>query len=443
MNSGWRRGGRWVLGGLLLLLLLLALGRAGQVYLDSRLQGARGPYLQMPAPDAITIRWQTLRPQAGVVRYGTAADRLEQQAAGGHATVHEVRITSLQPDTRYYYSVERAVHSFRTAPLPGAARSLRLWVQGDAGRAIPTTLQGRDAALQWAADHPREGLPPIDLWLTTGDNAYRSGKDGEFQRHLFAAYPELLPTTPYLPVYGNHDARRNAFHKLFTFPEEGELGGLPSGSEHYFSIDYGQAHLIFLDSEEGGLGEGSAMLQWLQRDLAATRQPWLIALLHHPAYTKGSHDSDDGRDSRGRMRRVRENVLPLLERGGVDLALFGHSHVYERSHLMACHYGGSASFREEFNRQQSAEGHYRKSVSRQPYGGTLYNVVGSSAYADNGPLDHPAMAVAMSKAGSLMIDIANGRLGATFIGHDGTVLDRYTITKEANRPAAVAPCAAP
>jgi hypothetical protein len=320
---------------------------------------------------------------------------------------------------------------------------VRLWVQGDPGLAIPTTLQGRDAAMQWAAAHPREGLPPIDLWLTTGDNAYRSGKDEEFQRHLFEAYPTLLPSVPYLPVYGNHDARRNAFYSLFTFPEEGELGGLPSGSEHYFAIDYGPLHLIVLDSEEGDLEAGGAMLQWLQQDLAATRQPWLIALLHHPPYTRGSHNSDSDADSGGRLRKVRENVVPLLERGGVDLALFGHSHVYERSHLMACHYGTSKSFREEHNRQRSAEGHYRKAASRLPYGGTLYNVVGSSARADNGPLDHPAMAVAMSRPGSLMIDVAQGSLRATFIGHDGAVLDRYEITRTEEQGIGPTPCTAP
>ena len=73
--------------------------------------------------------------------------------------------------------------------------------------------------MQWAAAHPRDG------------------KDAEFQQHLFDAYPKLLPTIPYLPTHGNHDARRNAFYRLFTFPTRGESGGLPSGSEHYFAID--------------------------------------------------------------------------------------------------------------------------------------------------------------------------------------------------------------
>jgi hypothetical protein len=364
-----------------------------------------------------------------VVHYGTSLEQLDRLAEGPVGTLHEVRLGGLQPDTRYFYRVDDRVHLFRTAPPGGDERPLRLWVQGDPGRAVPTTMLGRDAAMQWAAAHPRGVLPPIDLWLTTGDNAYSSGKDREYQKNLFDAYPRLLPTVPYLPVHGNHDARRNAFYRLFTFPVAAESGGVASGSEHYFSIDYGQLHLVFLDSHDGDLGEGSGMLQWLERDLAATGQRWIVALLHHPPYTKGSHDSDSGRDSRGRLRRVREHVVPLLERGGVDLVLSGHSHVYERSHLLHCHYGDSASFSPQMVVQQSSRGEYRKGAERRPLGGTIYSVVGSSARAEGGPLDHPAMAVSRSDAGSLMIDIDREALSAYFINAGGKVIDHYRISK--------------
>jgi hypothetical protein len=426
----WQRPSlRWGIVGFFLFLLLLAVGRMAQIHLESQPHGVRGPYLQLPASNGMTVRWQTKEPEKGRVRYGTSLENLDKVVEGQEGTVHEMRLSGLKPDTRYFYSVNDAVHTFRTSPLPDSERPVRLWVQGDPGRAVPNTMLGRDAALQWAAAHPRGTLPPLDLWLTTGDNAYRSGKDSEFQQHLFEAYPKLLPTVPYLPVHGNHDARRNSFYQLFSFPAQGEAGGLPSGSEHYFSIDYGQVHLVFLDSHDGDLGKDSDMLQWLTRDLAATKQRWIIALMHHPAYTKGSHDSDDDGDSRGRMRRVRENVVPLLEQGGVDLVLFGHSHVYERTHLLACHYGDSQSFAPEMNLQKSGQGEYRKPVERLPFAGTIYNVVGSSAHTDSGPLDHPAMAVASSFTGSLIIDVAAERLMAHFISPGGMVLDRYAIEK--------------
>ena len=36
---------------------------------------------------------------------------------------------------------------------------------------------------------------------------------------------------------------------------------------------------------------------------------------------------------------VREHLMPVIEAGGVDLVLTGHSHVYERSFLLNGAYG--------------------------------------------------------------------------------------------------------
>ncbi len=44
------------------------------------------------------------------------------------------------------------------------------------------------------------------------------------------------------------------------------------------------------------------------------------------------------------MQDMREHALPLLEAAGVDLVLSGHSHMYERSYLIDCHYDTSDSF---------------------------------------------------------------------------------------------------
>jgi hypothetical protein len=166
--------------------------------------------------------------------------------------------------------------------------------------------------------------------------------------------------------------------------------------------------------------------------LAETRQPWLIALFHHPPYSKGSHDSDNERDSGGRMQEMRQNALPLLEAAGVDLVLSGHSHVYERSYLMGCHYGPSESLQPAMilGGGMGNEPPYRKPEGFTPHAGAIYNVVGSSAYADNGPLDHPAMAVALRELGSLLLDIDDNTLDGRFITPTGEVLDHYRIVKE-------------
>ena len=438
VKRGLRRSGKV----LLLLLLAVVVWQAWLYIADASYEGARAPYLQMQSPEGITIRWQSAEPVKGVVRYGLAPESLDMTVTGKRADeVHEVRITGLKPDTRYWYSVgssEKVAYGgaeywFRTAPEPGSPRPLRIWVQGDPGRALPTTLAGRDAVFKWIEAHPRHGLPALDLWFTTGDNAYRFGRNSEFQKHLFDVYPEQLRNIPYWPVHGNHDARRWAFYNIFTFPENAEAGGVPSGDEHFFSFDYGQVHFVFLDSHATDRSPEGDMLNWLRKDLAANRQPWLIALLHHPPYSKGSHDSDDPGDSHGRMIEMRENALPILEGAGVDLVLSGHSHVYERSYPLACHYGFSDSLKPSMIQDRgmgNPEVPYRKPAGLTPHGGTIYNVVGSSAYADKGPLDHPVMAVSERELGSLLLDIDGNTLAARFITPKGEVLDHYRIVKE-------------
>lgn len=427
---------------LLLLLLVVIVWQAWQYVGDARYEGARTPYLQMQSPEGITIRWQSKEPVVGEVRYGKSPqllDRLLEESRP--STVHEIRITGLKPDTRYWYAVGSGGENsfgggpedwFITAPAKGSERPLRIWIQGDPGNALPTTLAGKDAVLQWVAEHPRPGLPALDLWFTTGDNAYRYGRNSEFQRHLFEPYSELLRNVPYWPIHGNHDSRRWAFYNIFTFPENGEAGGVSSGDEHFFSFDYGQVHFIFLDSHATDRDRDSEMVQWLKRDLAATKQPWLVALFHHAPYSKGSHNSDNPGDSGGRMIEMRDNVLPILEAGGVDLVLSGHSHVYERSYMLTCHYGFSDSLEPSMivDKGMGMNPPYRKPTGLTPYGGTVYNVVGSSAYADNGPLDHPVMAVAKSVLGSLILDIDGNTLEGRFITAKGEVLDHYRIVKE-------------
>ena len=56
------------------------------------------------------------------------------------------------------------------------------------------------------------------------------------------------------------------------------------------------------------------MMQWARADLAdAASTPgvqWLVAVFHHPPYTKGSHDSDTEIE----LVEMRANFLPVLVR---------------------------------------------------------------------------------------------------------------------------------
>jgi len=432
-----------------------AAGRLSVVFFGSQLTGERAPYVQMLTQDSVTVQWQTRENRMGVLKYGLQPDNLNYTLLEDAVDkVHTITAHGLKPDTRYYYSTgdisgykdpDPEYDWFHTMPKAGSKKSTRIWVIGDSGQPGEVSVAVRDAMLNWIDEHPRKDNEYLNLWLGLGDLAYRSGTNEQFQAALFDTYPNILRNQSLWPVYGNHDARRWTYFKLFTLPENGEAGGVPSGTENYYAIDYENIHLVMLDTTDSSLKPDSDMLTWLKNDLSLNTKQWLIAAFHHPPYSKGTHDSDRETDSEARMLKVRENVLPILEAAAVDVVLSGHSHMYERSYLMDCHYGDSSEFSDSNIVSTGINGQnreYRKPENNIAHSGAVYVVAGSSSKVDTGPLDHPVMAVSMEEAGSLVIDVDGNRLTSRFINDKGEVRDEFSIQKEDGFVGKQTPCMA-
>ena len=448
-----KRISKYLLLLLLGLLVFYAVARLGVVYFDSQLEGERAPYIQMTTPTSAIIRWQTREESIGSVRLGESLQQLDQVVTEASATrLHSVRIDKLKADTPYYYAVAdnrggqfgaAESYRFRTSPVTGTQRPTRIWVMGDSGDAGPVLDGVRDAMQQWVAQHPRAGYPDLDVWLSLGDLAYTSASDNQFQKSLFDTFPQQLRRVALWPVYGNHDARRWTYFRLFDLPGQGEAGGVPSGTENYYSFDFGAVHFIMLDSESSSSAPDSDMYEWLARDLLKNKSQWLIAVFHHPPYSKGTHDSDSRRGSNAGMVAMRENIVPLLEAAGVDLVLSGHSHMYERSWLLDCHYGDSTTFgpnRIVSDGINHLNAEYLKPLQNTAHGGAVYVVAGSASKVDQGPINHPAMPVSMLEAGSLVIDIDGNQLTTRFINDKDEVKDMFTITKQSGYVSGYAGC---
>jgi PKD repeat protein len=403
----------------------------------------RGPYLQMQTDDGITIHWRTDVPTDSVVRYGTSSGSLDSTASvAGSRVDHEVALSGLGAGQQFWYSVGTtsvpiagdSSYRFETAPTQGSAADTRIWVLGDSGTANSNARAVRDAYKAWS------GTDPADLVLMLGDNAYNDGTDAEYQVAVFDTYPEILRQLPLWSTLGNHDghsadsaSQSGPYYDIFNLPANGEIGGLMSGTEAYYSFDYANIHFVCLDSYETDRSPGGAMMTWLQNDLAMnTTQPWVIAFWHHPPYTKGSHDSD----SEGRLIDMRENALPILENLGVDLVLSGHSHSYERSYLLDGHYGHSLTLDPDNNvldpgdGKQTGDGAYAKPDSiAAARAGSVYAVAGSSGKVSNAALDHPAMFVSLASLGSLVVDVSGNRMDVAFIDQSGAVRDEFSVQK--------------
>jgi hypothetical protein len=409
----------------------------------------RGPYLQLGTPTSLVVKWQTSAATNARVRYGPDPANLVWSADQTTiSTNHEVTVAGLTPNTKYYYSVGTTTtalagsdltHFFVTSPAPGTTKPTRIWVLGDSGTADANAAAVRNAYLGFT------GLRSTDLWLMLGDNAYADGTDAEYQAAVFNMYPTVLRQSVLWPTIGNHDGhtadsatQSGPYYSIFTLPRNAEAGGIASGTEAYYSFDYGSIHFICLESYETDRSTNGAMLTWLTADLSATNQPWIIAFWHHPPYSKGSHDSD----SETELIQMRQNALPILEAGGVDLILTGHSHSYERSFLIDGHYGSSSTFSTSMKKDGGSgrvdgTGAYTKSTAiGPPHEGAVYAVAGSSGKASGGTLNHPAMFISLNSLGSMVLDIDGSRLDARFLDSAGATRDTFTITKGALPPLA-------
>jgi hypothetical protein len=320
-------------------------------------------------------------------------------------------------------------HYFITAPT--SAKPTRIWAIGDFGTADRNQTAVRDAYYNFA------GTRDTDLWLMLGDNAYGDGTDEEYQAAVFDIYPTLLRKSVAWPTLGNHDgesatsaSQSGPYYSIFTLPKNAEAGGLASGTEAYYSFDYGNIHFICLNSYDVDRSSDGAMCAWLKLDLADTTQDWIIAFWHHPPYSKGSHDSDDDIE----LIEMRQYVVPILEAGGVDLVLGGHSHCYERSYLLNGHYGMSSTFTAAMKKdagsgREDGPGAYSKPGDNAANQGAVYIVAGSGGQLSRGSLNHPAMYISMSELGSVVLDVDGGRMDAKFLRSTGVVADYFTILK--------------
>jgi len=441
---------RKLLKTIFIIIIVAVLGRQLQIVLDSRIDAAAGPWLQHGQASSMRIYWHTptASPTAATVFAVDTGQVVQSVRLDGTRRSHSITFDALQAGSSYEYVLQSPAttdamrHAFRTEPA-GADSSVRLWLLGDPGRNSEIAQRVQTAARQWMSRHvsPTHVLPHAtrsptgqpDLLLTNGDNAYTSGRFKEYREALLQPLASELAETSFWPAYGNHDARRRAFFKLFTFPANAESGGIASASQRYYAFDYGPIHVVMLDSQSSLRLGKSDMLDWLQRDLQHNTLPWTIVVLHHPPYSKGSNDSDAASGSDWRQRVVRKDIVPLLEQADVDLVLAGHSHSYERSHLLAGHYGRSSSLTEAMLRQRgNGPGDiYRKDSDCRTQCGTVYVVLGSSSKIDRAPLDHPAMAVATASAGSLIIDVDRDCLQANMIDQHGRSADVFLLDKSA------------
>ena len=384
------------------------------------------PYLQNPAADGMTVVWfseretpgsltlfQSPEPQAAELSLGPIGQWRSAPAPAlalayvdveaerffeGHAPAppfrHQIRISDLQPATKYRYQVHQGEVEFegflRTAPAPGTGR-VRFVFFADSETEPESTGKHVDWPDPESATSKREYLldqtagfannlrtilsRQPDLIAISGDLVESGGEQrdwDEFWKHLSDVDGfNLAGRIPLLAAPGNHEyyegpspwgaysqpASERAARRFSTyFPSSDE-------SRRYTRLDYGPVTLITLDVTNGspsassgdtnfmllgpqdesggsspGFASGSEQYTWLEEQLVDARgkSAFTFVLFHHVPYSVGPHgwpagEIGDGLDPQSGVP-VRE-LTPLFLSYGVDAVIAGHDEMWERSEI--------------------------------------------------------------------------------------------------------------
>lgn len=197
-----------------------------------------------------------------------------------------------------------------TVPGPALARPPVVVAAGDiACGGDPCKSQRRTARLIGRID-PRVVLP-------LGDIQYPDGALHDFRSSYAPTWGRFKRRT--FPTPGNHEY--HTAHAAGYFAYFGARAHRSSGGNYAFEL--GRWHVLSINSGDGPPNDGT--LRWVRRNLARNDDRCELAYWHHPRFSSGSRHGDHHG-----MRPLWE----VLYRAGVDVALAGHEHNYERFGLL-------------------------------------------------------------------------------------------------------------
>lgn len=298
------------------------------------------PFLQQATANSIWIVWETNQGTESLVEFGASAFALNQSETGaaisnvGSSVIHQVKLTGLQPQTRYYYRVKTGAASseifdFRTPPPSDSGYPVRFAAYSDSQFDSSNPTKHQELVNEGIIDYVTQNFSPtlaeaLDFVVIPGDLVSNGNTHSHWTSHFFGQAQSLYRHVPLYPVTGNHEVDSPIYFRYFNLPSNGTPGFL----EHWYFHDCGNVRIIGLDSNSGY--RITTQLNWLSEVLAETATndqiDFVFAQLHHPhkseLWTPGNTDYTG-------------EVISRLEQfttasGKPSVHFFGHTHGYSR-----------------------------------------------------------------------------------------------------------------
>jgi Calcineurin-like phosphoesterase/Purple acid Phosphatase, N-terminal domain len=372
----------------------------------------KGPYLQAPGADTMTIMWESSTNKPGIVRYGLGGVldrmlRLEMPRALPAITnfsvtnitaevktnvtnvsitntvfLYEMTLTNLRPNSVYTYSAE--TDGARTPPRNfktfGARPDKVTFIAYGDTRTNPKT----HAAI---ASNFKGHTP--DFILHMGDLVADGKRYDMWGTEFFGPLARVIDEVPILPAIGNHESDGTNYLQYLHLP----------GKERWYSYDVGPVHVLSLDFHYEK--ETDDQFAFARNDLMNSRAPWKIAMLHYPVFNIGGHGTGWGHAA----------YLPLFHKAKLDVVIAGHSHIYERFRPIA-----------------SKHGRNTWPITHITTGG------GGAPLTTTYP--HPALAAFVATNHFVLIEATPTSLKGWAITTNDTVIDMFELKKRNGRPPA-------
>jgi predicted phosphodiesterase len=276
------------------------------------------PYLQWPTRDSMTIMWETNAPGDGLLEFDTALPLKQKVRDEQKATLHEIRLTDLKPETTYVYRVTTTCADGRKLVAPPRTFTTAVREGSPFTFAVVGDTQNNAKMTGQIARLIFDRRPHFVVHC--GDVVEEGAVKWRWVEELFSPSAELFAHVPVLPTIGNHEKDHANYYRYFSLP----------APKYYYRYRYGNADFFVVDSNKS-LEPGGEQYKWLDSELADSDAKWKFVYHHHPAWSSAFNDY--GRTT-GAARETTANVrhlFALYEKHHVDVVFNGHQHFYERT----------------------------------------------------------------------------------------------------------------
>lgn len=309
----------------------------------------RIPYLQAQGTNTMTVCWHDVAETGTKVKYGIDSTSLSLAMPGTSEMIsdpyrwHTVKLTGLQANTRYFYSVvtaggESGIYSFKTLPDQTYSGKLRFVLLSDT-HASDTTMAGEVLRAARAKITELYG-PDIENHVNgifhSGDIVVSGDSPGQYTKMYFKPLSALSSNIPTMVVAGNHELESPYFYQYLKLDNQSAFPQNPALNEKIWQLQVGNS--LFIGLNTNIIDQyGEVQANWLDSRLNEAEKDasidFVFVFFHHPPFSElwivGGTDY------------VRDRLLPVMEKyTKVQEIHYGHTHGFERGTITSDTPGG-------------------------------------------------------------------------------------------------------